>query len=207
MMPEGVPRIEQPRLPHRGADSCRADRGACNRSARIQHRQLRGPRPAAGQPASAPVSTRENRHSRGWRKGGLHRRACPRYGGLMLRPGSWTRPAGESPVRVSTRAPGSRPRSGGESPQAERGVKSLYGGSKNAGRSRKASPAASSNKQWGSRAAHATVKATSGGSKRDCDQPGSSGVRGAARVQGLGTEQERPVCAALSAKTVRISRR
>src|SRR5689334_15036338 len=28
----------------------------------------------------------------------------------MLRPGNWTRPAGESPARVSARAPGSRPR-------------------------------------------------------------------------------------------------
>jgi len=97
-----------------------------------------------------------------------------------LRPGSWTRPAGESPVRVGARAPGSRPRLGGESPQAERGVKCLFGGSKNVGRSRKASPAASSQKQWGSRAAHVTAKATSNWLKRDC-QLGSSGVGGAAR--------------------------
>ena len=53
----------------------------------------------------------------------------------MLRPGSWTRPAGGSPVRVGTGAPGSRPQPGGETRQAERGVKSLFGGSKRAGRS------------------------------------------------------------------------
>ena len=51
----------------------------------------------------------------------------------MLRLGSWIRPAGESPVSVSAGAPGSRPRLEGETPMAERGVKSLFGGSKRAG--------------------------------------------------------------------------
>jgi hypothetical protein len=51
----------------------------------------------------------------------------------MLRLGSWIRPAGESPVRVGVGAPGSRPQSRGEIPAAERGVKSLFGGSKRAG--------------------------------------------------------------------------
>ena len=50
-------------------------------------------------------------------------------------PGSWSRPAGESPVRVSTGAPGSRSRFVVERRRAERGVKSLFGGSKHAGRS------------------------------------------------------------------------
>jgi len=53
----------------------------------------------------------------------------------MVRPESWTRPAGESPVRVSAGAPGSRPRSVVERRRAERGVESLFGGSKRAGRS------------------------------------------------------------------------
>ena len=53
----------------------------------------------------------------------------------MVRPGSLTRPAGGSPVRVGTGAPGSRPQLGGENRWAERGVKSLLGGSKSAGRS------------------------------------------------------------------------
>ena len=52
-----------------------------------------------------------------------------------MRPGSLTRPAGGSPVRVGTGAPGSRPQLGGENRWAERGVKSLLGGSKSAGRS------------------------------------------------------------------------
>jgi hypothetical protein len=51
----------------------------------------------------------------------------------MLRLASWTRPAGESPVRVSAGAPGSRPQPQGEIPAAERGVESLFGGSKRAG--------------------------------------------------------------------------
>ena len=53
----------------------------------------------------------------------------------MVRPASLTRPAGGSPVRVGTGAPGSRPQLGGENRRAERGVKSLLGGSKSAGRS------------------------------------------------------------------------
>ena len=51
----------------------------------------------------------------------------------MLRLGDWSRPAGESPVRVSAGAPGSRPRSRGEIPAAERGVESLFRRSKRAG--------------------------------------------------------------------------
>jgi len=54
--------------------------------------------------------------------------ACP-----MLRLGSCDRPAGESPVRVSVGAPGSRPRFVVERRRAERGVESLFGGSKRAG--------------------------------------------------------------------------
>jgi len=52
---------------------------------------------------------------------------------IVLRLGSWIRPAGGSPVRVSAGAPGSRPQSRGEIPAAERGVESLFGGSKRAG--------------------------------------------------------------------------
>jgi hypothetical protein len=51
----------------------------------------------------------------------------------MLRLGSCVRLAGVSPVRVSAGVPGSRPRSWGEIPWAERGVESLFGGSKRAG--------------------------------------------------------------------------
>jgi hypothetical protein len=53
----------------------------------------------------------------------------------MLRPESWSRLTGESPVRVGTGVPGSRPRFVAERRRAERGVESLFGGSKRAGRS------------------------------------------------------------------------
>ena len=53
----------------------------------------------------------------------------------MVRPASCPRPAGVSPVRVDTGVPGSRPRFVGEIWRAERGVKSLFGGSKITGRS------------------------------------------------------------------------
>src|ERR1039458_5492940 len=53
----------------------------------------------------------------------------------MLRPESWIRLAGGSTVRVGTGAPGSRPQFVGEIRRAERGDKSLFGGSKSAGRS------------------------------------------------------------------------
>jgi hypothetical protein len=51
----------------------------------------------------------------------------------VVRLGSCVRPAGESPVRVSAGAPGSRPRLEGEILRVERGVESLFGGSKRAG--------------------------------------------------------------------------
>ena len=54
----------------------------------------------------------------------------------MVRPESWTKPAGVSPARIGARASGSRPRSDGESRQAERGVESLFGGSNQAGRNK-----------------------------------------------------------------------
>ena len=57
------------------------------------------------------------------------------YDRRMLRPASWTRPAGVSPVWVGTGAPSSRPRFVGEIWRAERGVESLFGGSKITGRS------------------------------------------------------------------------
>jgi hypothetical protein len=62
-------------------------------------------------------------------------RAWLRYRHGVLRPESWSRLTGESPVRVGTGAPGSRPRFVVERRRAERGVKCLFGGSKRAGRS------------------------------------------------------------------------
>jgi hypothetical protein len=51
----------------------------------------------------------------------------------MVRLGSWIRPAGVSPVRVDAGVPGSRPRFVAERWRAERGVESLFGGSKRVG--------------------------------------------------------------------------
>ena len=119
----------------------------------------------------------------------------------MLRLGSCVRPAGGSPVRVSAGAPGSRPRSEGEILRAERGVESLFGGSKRAG--------------WDC----SLVTPTIGEPSRSCHGEGHvrrswfriglvgpRGVRRLARAHGLITEQGRSVCLALSAKTARISR-
>jgi hypothetical protein len=51
----------------------------------------------------------------------------------MLRLEDWPRPAGVSPVWVIAGEPGSRPRFVVERRRAERGVESLFGGSKRAG--------------------------------------------------------------------------
>ena len=55
------------------------------------------------------------------------------YGRPVVRLGSWSRPAGGSPVRVGAGAPGSRPRLVVERRRVERGVESLFGGSKRVG--------------------------------------------------------------------------
>jgi hypothetical protein len=126
----------------------------------------------------------------------------------MLRPGSWTKPAGVSPVRVVAGEPGSRPRFVVVRWWAEWGVESLLGGSKDVGRS-------AIRREFCS-----LVKFTMGELSRSCHGEGNirwvvvpdmgslgpSGVGGAARVHGFVTEQERPVCAASSAKTARVSR-
>ena len=57
------------------------------------------------------------------------------YDRAVVRPGSWIEPAGVSPVPVGAGAPGSRPRFVVERRRAERGVESLFGGSKRVGRS------------------------------------------------------------------------
>jgi hypothetical protein len=130
-----------------------------------------------------------------------------RYVVRMLRPGNWTRPAGASPARVIAGEPGSRPRSAVERPRAERGVKSLLGGSKRAGRSAEGCESCS------------LVTSTTGEPSRSYHGQGHvrpTGVPelpqvGSLRGMGSGTYarscsgQERPVCAASSAKTARIS--
>ncbi len=127
--------------------------------------------------------------------------------GYVLRPANWTIPAGESPVRVDAGEPGSRPRSTIERWWAERGVKSLFGGSKRAGRSATRRESCS------------LVKVTMGEPSRSHHGEGSTWPKWrpdmplARSLRGMGSGtcarggsgQERPVWPASSAKTVGIS--
>ena len=98
-------------------------------------------------------------------------------------------PAGASPVPVGVGAPGSRPqvpegdlcaRAGRQEPARRRKPRN---GEQARGPQHQVKPAASTEEQSGSRAAHVTVKATSvAGAPKLADDSG--GVRGAARVQG-----------------------
>ena len=124
----------------------------------------------------------------------------------MLRPGSSTRPAGGSPAWVGTGAPSSRPRLEGETPRAERGVESLFGGSKSAARS-------------GSESC-SLVKSTIGEPSRSCHGEGHawrtlSGVTVSRVSSGYGDRDvlkvwsgtgETRLCSRCQAKIARISR-
>ena len=126
---------------------------------------------------------------------------------IVVRPRSWTRPAGASPARVIAGEPGSRSRFVAERRRAERGVKSLFGGSKRAGRSATRRESCS------------LVRLTTGEPSRSChgeghvrptgvpDTPlvGSPRGTGSGTYARSGSEGERLVCAASSAKTARIS--
>jgi hypothetical protein len=103
------------------------------------------------------------------------------------RPGSVSScasPAGESPVPESAGAPGSRPRAGGESHASRAGRQEPLRREQERGPQHEVKPAASTEKQRGSRAAHVTAKATSTTGTPGQDVVDPSGVRGAARVQG-----------------------
>lgn len=93
-------------------------------------------------------------------------------------------PAGESPVPVGAGAPGSRFQGAGEIPRPQAGCrKPTVSGEQARGPQHEVKPAASTDKQFGGRAAHVTAKAI-----RDGLVPErlfrSGGVWGAARVQG-----------------------
>jgi hypothetical protein len=117
--------------------------------------------------------------------------------------------AGESPVRVSTSAPGSRPQHAIERSRAERGVESLNAWRKRScGPQHEVNPAASSDYQpkgvWSGRAAHATAKATDSG--RELEQPlDRSGVEGAGRSERAMRNTGGPRRQPSQAKTARIS--
>jgi hypothetical protein len=92
-------------------------------------------------------------------------------------------PAGASPVPVSAGAPGSRPQVPGEIPVARAGRREPLRREQDRGPQLEVNPAASSQKQSGSRAAHVTAKATSRTPEPERVR-GPGGVRGAARDQG-----------------------
>jgi RNA-directed DNA polymerase len=96
-----------------------------------------------------------------------------------------TSPAGESPVPVSAEVPGSRPQAGGESLLSQAGRQKPLRREQVRGPQHEVKPAASSDAQCGSRAAHFTAKAMSGALGFGDSALGSTGVWGAAREQGL----------------------
>ena len=122
----------------------------------------------------------------------------------MVRPESWSRPTGESPVRVGTGAPGSRPRFVGETRRAERGRESLFGGSKRAGRSLSESCSLDKyTRRKPSRSCHGEghVRQARSGVR----PAGPSGVRRAARAQ-VGRNRRGPSARPASGKDRPISR-
>src|SRR5689334_7381951 len=94
-------------------------------------------------------------------------------------------PEGESPESVSRKAPNSRSQARGEIHVSQAGCQKPARRRKSSSREQahgpqhEVKPAASTEEQSGSRAAHFTAKATSEARAED-----SGGVRGAARVQG-----------------------
>jgi hypothetical protein len=98
-------------------------------------------------------------------------------------------PAGASPAPVSVGAPGSRPQVVGGDPHARAGCRKPAdrqapdGGEQARGPQHEVKPAASTEEQSGSRAAHVSAKATSYARESGCAR-GPGGAGGAARVQG-----------------------
>lgn len=126
----------------------------------------------------------------------------------MLRPGSWTKPAGASPVRVIAGEPGSRPRFAVERRWAKRGFKSLFGGSKRAGRSatwRESCSLVTFTTGEPSRSHHGEGPRLTTWRAPEMPAVGSPRGMGSGTYARFGSEQERPVFTASSAKTVGIS--
>ena len=100
-----------------------------------------------------------------------------------------TSPTGASPVPVSAGAPGSRPQARRETFVTRAGRQEPvrwqepFSGEQARGPQHEVKPAASTDKQSGSRAAHVTAKATLGAPRPE-GAPSPGGVGGAARVQG-----------------------
>ena len=118
----------------------------------------------------------------------------------MLRPGSWIRPAGESPVPVGTGAPGSRLRSLGETLAAERSVESPFGGSNRAGRSVKRTLQPRQTHNGRAEPLMSRRRSCLTGPVPGLSLWGLSGVRAAARTEGLVRNRRDPSAHALSGR-------
>jgi hypothetical protein len=92
-------------------------------------------------------------------------------------------PTGESPVPVGAGAPGSRPPPSGRDPDGEAGRRKPLRRKQARGPQHQVKPAASTEKQTGSRAGHVAAKAIPRAQVPE-RVFGPGGVRGAARVQG-----------------------
>ena len=102
-----------------------------------------------------------------------------------MRVASFIVPAGESPVRVSAGAPGSRPPAAVERPLVEAWCQKPLGREQDGGPQHQVNLAASTPLQRGSRAAHVTAKATSAARETgEGSAAGSPGVWRAARRPG-----------------------
>jgi hypothetical protein len=141
-----------------------------------------------------------------------------RYNHSMSRRERRIEPAGGRPVQVSAGAPGSRPQPESVNPQAIAGrqeplpwdrtysLPMVPGANmrqvrreQERGPQHQVNPAASTNLQWGSRAAHITAKAKSAARVTgSASATGSSGVLGAARVQGTMRDAGDPTVQPLS---------
>jgi len=102
---------------------------------------------------------------------------------------SCTVPAGESPVRVSIGARGSRPAPQAERPKGEArrrkpSAAQAVNGKQVRGPQHQVKPAASSEEQSESRAEHVAAKVTPAAGRSECAAAGLGGVWGAARGQG-----------------------
>ena len=110
----------------------------------------------------------------------------------MVRPGSWFRPAGGRPVRVDTGVPGSGPRFVAERRRAQRGVESLFGGSKRAGRGVKRTLQPRQSHNGGAEPFMSRRRPMSGRPCSGVSLPGPPGVRRVARAHGLGRNRRGP---------------
>ena len=180
------------RLAAAGDASFAAHGGAGDAQPRGTHRRRRR---GAGDPAGVPCAVTQPapRSARAT----TAPRACPAPSMMcMLRPESWSRLTGESPVRVGTGAPGSRPRFVVERRRAERGVESLFGGSKRAGRSVKRTLQPRQMYNGGAEPLMSRRRPCPAGPVPGSACVGSSrGTEGGTRAKS-GPEQERPVCLA-----------